>query len=131
MKPEEFRKFIEAYNKHGKKSKKARGQNGKDIEDQTDWVWFDRKTLQELIDMTDAEKGGIKMYFGQYDKDTLSMIPEGRAKREEYIGRISLVLAPCNKTETDFEDVSLMKSSSDDDSNLKNGGYLCPPGCNP
>lgn len=131
MKPEEFRKFIEAYNRQGKKSKKAKDHNGNEIEDQTDWVWFDRKTLQELIDMTDSKNGGIKIYFGQYDEETLSLVPKERSKREDYIGRISLALAPCNKTETDFEDVSLMKSSSDDDSNLRNGGHLCPPGCNP
>lgn len=142
MTREELEAFRNAYQKAAKKSIKAKNKNGKVINEQSDWVWFDRNTIQKLLDMTDSEKGGIKIYFGQYDKSNVDMLPEDMRKKHDYVGRVSLALAACNKTETEFEDIysesneiqdtskMVLMSSRNRDSPV-NAGDVCPPLCNP
>lgn len=142
MTREELEAFRKAYQKAAKKSIKAKNKNGKVINEQSDWVWFDRNTIQKLLDMTDSEKGGIKIYFGQYDENNVNMLPEDMRKKHDYIGRVSLALAACNKTETEFEDIysesneiqntsNLMLMRSNDRDSPVNAGYVCPPDCQP
>ncbi|SMD42705.1 hypothetical protein SAMN00777080_1267 [Aquiflexum balticum DSM 16537] len=142
MTREELEAFRNAYQKAAKKSIKAKNKNGKVINEQSDWVWFDRNTIQKLLDMTDSEKGGIKIYFGQYDENNVNMLPEDMRKKHDYVGRVSLALAACNKTETEFEDIysasneiqntaNLMLLRSNDRDSPVNAGTVCPPICNP
>jgi hypothetical protein len=142
MTKDELEAFREAYQKSAKKSKKAKNKDGKDINEQSDWVWFDRNTIQKLLDMTDPDQGGIKIYFGQYDKQNVVMLPEDMRKKHDFVGRVSLALMACNKTETEFEDIysssnemqdasrMMLMSRGDGDSPV-NAGSVCPPECTP
>ena len=122
--------FRKAYDNSVKKCIKGKDQNGKDIEEQTNWVFFERATLEKLLAMTDPKTGGIKMYFGQYDQENLGMIPLDRPLREDYIGRMSVALSASNRTAQGIEDIYLSDSSAEDQG-LENGGKICPPECNP
>ncbi|MCH7415733.1 hypothetical protein MM213_19690 [Belliella sp. R4-6] len=137
MNRKQLKQFRGSYHAHGKINKPGEDFRGEQIKEQTDWVWFDRETIENAL--KDADKdgkvGGLKMYFGQYDKETIEMIEENREKREAYIGRISLVLKPCNLTEDGLQDVSsspLTKHTEIEDDDLEegwNGGRICPPNC--
>ena len=136
MTKEQLEAFRLAYAKSVKKCIKGKNKNGKDIEEQSDWVFFDRKLIQDLLDMCDPKIGGLKMYFGQYDKENLDILPNDRKDREDYIGRISIAIAAANKTESGIFDLSTESKNSTDLSlnsgaSTRNGGQLCPPDCNP
>lgn len=77
-------------------------------------VWFDRKTLENLLTQTDPEKGGIKIYFGQYDESTLSEVDND----ERCINKLTVILTATNDNEDPKEE-----------SQVQNGGRLCPPYC--
>lgn len=134
MKKGLIKKFRENYAKNGKINKPGMGADGKPIMEQTNWVWFDRETIEAALAKADADgkTGGLKMFFGQYDKETISMIPADRPEREEYIGRISLVLVPTNKTENGLQEIGNAIDSDDSDEEEEdgfNGGKICPPDC--
>jgi hypothetical protein len=143
MTKEELEAFRNAYQKAAKKSIKAKNKNGKEINEQSDWVWFDRNTIQQLLDMTDQNQGGIKIYFGQYDKKNVEMLPKERREKHDYVGKVSLALIACNKTKTEYEDIYSEANEIQDTSNLKlmsrssggrspvNAGNVCPPDCIP
>jgi hypothetical protein len=136
MTKEELDAFTSAYSKSVKKCIKGKDKNGKDLEEQSDWVFFDRKLIQDLLDMTDPKSGGLKLYFGQYDKENLDILPIDQQDREDYIGRISIAIAAANKTESGIIDLMTESKNSTDltpDSGgyTRNGGQLCPPDCNP
>ena len=136
MTREQLELFRRAYDKSVKKCVKGKNKNGKDIAEQSDWVFFDRDLIQSLLDMTDPKTGGLKMYFGQYDKENLDILPKDRKDREDYIGRMSIAIAAANRTEGGIIDVmdessdpALRSQSSGD--YVRNLGQLCPPNCNP
>lgn len=136
MTREQLEAFRKAYANSVKKCIKGIDKNGHEIDQQSDWVFFDRALLQSLLDMTDPQTGGLKMYFGQYDKSTLGLLPERLPNREDYLGRMSIAIAAANKTEKGIIDVEspktmVSKSTADLEDPLKNGGELCPPSCNP
>ncbi len=137
MTKEEFDAFKSAYDLSVRKCIKGKDKNGKDIEEQTKWIWFDRKTLMDLLNNADEETGGIKMYLGQYDKNNINILPEKYPDRESCIGRISLALTPANKSEagiidvTSSGDISRTSSESDQSYLILNGGTICPPFCIP
>ncbi|WP_194975728.1 hypothetical protein [Aquiflexum lacus] len=142
MTRDELEAFRAAYQKSAKKSKKAKNKKGELINEQSDWVWFDRDTIQKLLEMTDPEKGGIKIYFGQYDQKNVEMLPEDMRKKHDFVGRVSLALMACNKTETEFEDIysrsnetqdasKMMLMSSGNGDSPVNAGSVCPPICVP
>jgi hypothetical protein len=142
MTREELEAFRAAYKKAAKKSKKAKNKKGELINEQSDWVWFDRNTIQKLLDMTDPENGGIKIYFGQYDEKNVVMLPEDMRKRHDYVGRVSLALMASNKTKTDYEDIYSGSNEIQDSSKMMlmstgggdspvNAGSVCPPECTP
>ncbi|WP_373520710.1 hypothetical protein [Aquiflexum sp.] len=142
MTRDELETFRNAYQKAAKKSIKAYNGIGKPIAEQSDWVWFDRKTLEKLLDMTDPDKGGIKIYFGQYDEKNVVMLPEDMRKKHDYVGRVSIALMACNKTETEYEDIysasnetqetsKMMLMSRDGGESPVNAGDVCPPDCQP
>lgn len=135
MTREEFEAFQSAYNESVRKCLKGKDKNGKDIEEQTEWIWFDRKTLMDLLNNADKETGGIKMYLGQYDKNNIEILPKQYPDRESCIGRISLALIPANKTESGIIDVAfsreISEKSSEQSDLIMNGGTICPPFCVP
>jgi hypothetical protein len=136
MTKEQLEAFRLAYAKSVKKCIKGKDKNGKDIEEQSDWVFFDRKLIQDLLDMTDPKSGGLKLYFGQYDKENLKILPVDRKDREDYIGRISLAIAAANSTEKGIIDLdekieNASDLAQDSGGSTRNGGKLCPPSCNP
>jgi hypothetical protein len=114
MTKEELEAFRSAYAKSVKKCIKGKNKNGKDIEEQSDWVFFDRKLIQDLLDMTDPITGGLKLYFGQYDKENLDILPIDRKDRDDYIGRISIAIAAANKTESGIIDLGTESKNSTD-----------------
>jgi hypothetical protein len=136
MTKEQLDAFRFAYAESVKKCIKGKNKNGKDIEEQSDWVFFDRKLIQDLLDMSDPKTGGIKLYFGQYDKENIDILPIDQNDRDDYIGRISIAVAAANKTDNGIVDfIGESKDSSnlslDSGDTLRNGGQLCPPNCNP
>lgn len=136
MTKEQLEAFRLAYGKSVKKCIKGKNKNGKDIAEQSDWVFFDRKLIQDLLDMCDPKTGGLKLYFGQYDKENLDILPKDRKDRDDYIGRISIAIAAANKTESGIIDLEVESKNStdltlDSGSSIRNGGALCPPYCNP
>jgi hypothetical protein len=142
MTREELETFRTAYQKAAKKSIKGINGKGKEIGEQSDWVWFDRDTIQKVLDMTDPDKGGIKIYFGQYDEKNVVLLPEDMRKKYDFVGRVSLALMACNKTETAYEDIfseanevqknsGMMLMRSSGGKSPVNAGNVCPPECHP
>ncbi|MCH7411809.1 hypothetical protein MM239_20650 [Belliella sp. DSM 111904] len=131
MKKATLKKFRAYYRKHGKINNPGLDSHGKPIKEQTDWVWFDRETIEAALAHADrhGKVGGLKMYFGQYDKETINSLPKDCDKKEAYIGRISLVLVPANKTKEGLNDILLSEVSGPIDEGGWNGGAMCPPDC--
>ncbi len=114
---EKFRKLRENYNKQVGSGEPGTDQEGKKITRQTQSVWFDRKTVQDLLDQTDEKTGGIKIYFGEYDEDTAGEVASAKEPKE-LIGKLTVILGASNNND-DPKDGTL----------LRNGGKVCPPDC--
>lgn len=125
MTKDQLQQFIAAYAQAAKKSQKALDKNGHEIEEQSDWVWFDRNTIESLLSKTDPKRGGLKIYFGQYNQDNIALLSEDRANREDYIGRVSLALVAANQGPKGIEELG----GQDESGSIANGGGLCPPDC--
>ncbi|MBD8488771.1 hypothetical protein IFO69_08445 [Echinicola sp. CAU 1574] len=133
----QFRKLRRKYGKEIGKGYPGVNKKGKEIKDQTEWIWFSRKEIEEVLSKTDAEKGGIKFYFGEYDESFESILGE------EYVGRLTLAMVPSNKEgEKDFVELgvssidrmSLMAEEGegdgdDEEEDAYNFGNICPPTC--
>ena len=114
---EKFRKLRENYNKQIGSGEPGKDQEGRKITKQTQSVWFDRKTIQNLLDQTDEKTGGIKVYFGEYDENTAEEVSYIKDTKE-LVGKLTVILAASNNNE-DPTDGDL----------LRNGGKVCPPDC--
>lgn len=118
---QDFLKMQDKYKKEVKKGKPGKNKTT-DITDQTDWVFFDRETLEAILaeaDM-DPKKGGIKIYITEYTEESAQDIhPEDP---EIYVGRLALVLSPVNSS-------VLRASVTDGDGSYYNKGVSCPPTC--
>ena len=125
MTKDQLKQFIAAYAQAAKISQKALDKNGQEIEEQSDWVWFDRQTIEALLSKTDPKTGGLKIYFGQYNKENISLLPDDRSNREDYIGRVSMALVAANQGPKGIEELG----DQDDSGSIANGGGLCPPDC--
>ncbi len=89
--------------------------NGKPIEFQTRSIWFSREKLEFLLSQTDEKEGGIRIFLGQYEEET---IPEEFSHlKEELMGMLTVILA------------SFKKEEQPKPENFLNGGELCPPMC--
>ena len=132
MTREELKNFVSVYNKSVRKGIKGKDKEGKDVEEQTSWAFFDREVIEKLLAQTDPKAGGIKIYLGQYDKDNLDLVPKDRKDREDYIGRVSLALSAANREEDGIFDLFDNKSDQEgSDSSIENGAAICPPYCRP
>lgn len=117
MEFKKFRRLCRNYDQHIGRGKSCRDCNGKKITKQSHSIWFDRKSIQELLDKTDEHAGGIKIYFGEYDEETIDEISHVEDPKS-MIGKLTVVLAASN----DNGDPS-------DGAMLMNGGKICPPHC--
>src|SRR5690606_22761895 len=97
-----FKQLRESYNHHIGRGKSGRDKNGEKVTHQTQSVWFDRKTIQELLDQTDENSGGIKMFFGEYDSETAGEVQDIDDPRE-LVGRLTVILSASNDNEDPSE----------------------------
>jgi hypothetical protein len=114
----DFEQMKDKYDKEVKKAKPAKGKS-KDIDDQTDWIYFDRKTLEEIL--ADPKAGGVKFYFTEYTEEVAEVLhPENP---DEYVGRLNLVMTASSEGgKGDLLDL-------DGNTTYYNRGSLCPPFC--
>lgn len=115
----DFEQMKLKYDQEVRKGKPARGPK-QDVENQTEWIFFDRETLEEILKKSsnDPKKGGIKFYFTEYTEETArEFYPENP---EEYTGRMTLVMTPMKSAKGDIEE---------DEEDYYNRGDACPPKC--
>lgn len=91
--------------------------NQKSAKEQTRSVWFDRETIEKLLAQTDAKTGGLKIYLGMYDEDTLSE-RDDLENATEYIGKLTVILTASDDNQ-----------DPEDEKMIVNGGKVCPPNC--
>ncbi|HSJ69694.1 MAG TPA: hypothetical protein VK921_18575 [Anditalea sp.] len=106
-----FNRLTEAYKSTIGQGKPSRNAEGKEITSQSQSIWFDRKTIMKLLEQSDEGSGGLKIFFAAYDKEFTD--------DPELIGKLTVVLAASNDNEDPTEE-----------SQIENGGRLCPPYCN-
>lgn len=128
MKRKDLQKFRDAYDKSMKRAIKGFDKDGNPIEEQSNWVYFEKETLEKMLKQIRGE-GGIKFYFGQYDTGNLYILPKDTEKREDYIGRISVAMVGC-KRDGNGKLIELELDDEVDSDSIQNGGSLCPPMCN-
>lgn len=113
----DFDQMKTKYDQEVKKGKPAKGKKG-DVDNQTDWIFFDRSTLEEILANPNAQ--GIKFYFTEYtDEVAKKLYPENP---DEYTGRINLVLTA--SSDQGQSDLSVGAEVS-----YYNKGIACPPKC--
>ncbi|MFO7826642.1 MAG: hypothetical protein R6V72_22100 [Cyclobacterium sp.] len=110
-----FERLKQNYNRFIREAEEAI--NKETARDQTRSVWFDRHTIEKLLAQTDPKTGGVKIYLGMYDKETLSE-REDQERGEAYIGKLTLVLTASNENEDPNQETMIV-----------NGGKVCPPDC--
>lgn len=118
---QDFLAMQEKYKKEVKKGKPGKNKTT-DITDQTDWVFFDRETLEAILLEADKDpkKGGVKFYLTEYTEETAKTIhPENP---DTYVGRLALVLSPVTAENGEI-------TVADGDGNYYNKGVSCPPTC--
>jgi hypothetical protein len=125
----DFEELKDNYDKQvgsGNPGKNAKG----DIDHQTDWIFFDRQTIEKLLAAADKdpEKGGIKFYFCEYTEALAKKYyPEDS---EGYNGMLTLVLTAANIEGDEIKDTGFMTRGGGDE-DFENHGRTCPPFCNP
>lgn len=119
--------FLEIKKKYKKEIRKGKpGKNGKaEVENQTEWIFFDRETLESLLEKADKDpkKGGIKFFFGQYSEEVAKKFYPKESKN--YTGMLTLVMAPANLEKNQI----IETSSLDGEDSYANKGRQCPPWC--
>jgi len=123
---EDFEAMKAKYDKEVKKGKPAKDKKNKDKIDQTDWIFFDRETLEGLLKNADPDpkKGGIQFYITEYTEEVAAKYHP--TKVEELTGAITIVMRAA-KVENELVAASL----ADDSSGYENNGRICPPFCDP
>lgn len=117
----------EKYDKEVKKGKPAKGKGDKDKNNQTDWIFIDRGTLEGLLEKVDQDPnvGGIQFYFTEYtEKMAKERYPEGSDK---YVGQMTLVMRAANLKGNKMVAVELTGSEGE----YENDGVECPFVCEP
>ena len=127
---QDFLEMQDKYKKEVKKGEPGKNQKG-DVTDQTDWIFFDRETLERVLDKADRDpkKGGIKFYLGEYTAAIAEKYHPTEV--EKYEGGLTLVLAAANVENDAVIDVIDQFLSRDGGGTFENDGRKCPPHCNP
>jgi hypothetical protein len=114
----DFEQMKAKYDQEVKKGKPGKGKKG-DIDNQTDWIVFDRKTLEEIL--SDPNAAGIKFYITEYTEEVAkAYYPENP---DEYVGRLNLVItASSDGGQNEIED-------STGTATYYNRAKMCPPYC--
>lgn len=108
-----FQELTKAYQDSIGSGKPGHNRDRQPITKQSTSIWFDRKTLENLLAKTDEKTGGIKIFFAQYGPDDLL-----ESEKHDYTGQLTVVLAASNDNEDPTEE-----------DEIENGGRLCPPDC--
>ncbi|MDF2156616.1 molecular chaperone DnaK [Algoriphagus sp. CAU 1675] len=114
----DFIQMQDKYKKEVKKGKPAKNKKG-DVTNQTDWIFFDRETLERVLSKADSDpkKGGIKFYIGEYTEEVAKKYhPQDP---EAYEGTLTIIMEP----------ISTLSSSEDLGGDFENAGQQCPPKC--
>lgn len=112
---EKFNTLKRNYDKFMQEAEEAI--NKESAKEQTRSVWFDRQTIESLLAQTDPKNGGLKIYLGMYDENTLSE-REDLERATEYIGKLTVILTASNDNQ-----------DPDQEKMIINGGKVCPPDC--
>lgn len=122
---EDFNSMKAKYDKEVKKGKPAKDEENKDKVDQTNWIFFDRETLEGLLAKADQDpkKGGIQFYFTEYTEEVAKKYYPNDV--DKLTGAITLVMRPAN---VENELISAVLEGEDD---FENNGRICPPFCDP
>jgi len=92
----DFEAMKAKYDSEVKKGKPAQGKLKKDKDNQTDWVFFDKETLEELLAKVDKDPkvGGIQFFITEYTDETARKVHPKEAAA--YVGQMTLVMFPAN-----------------------------------
>ncbi|WP_075350076.1 molecular chaperone DnaK [Algoriphagus marinus] len=122
---EDFESMKAKYDKEVKKGKPGKGAKGKDKDNQTSWIFFDRETLEGLLAKADKDPkvGGIQFYFTEYTEETAKKIYPNEA--DAYTGQMTLVMRAANLQENKL---NIIDSTEDE---YEGGGMECPFRCEP
>ena len=114
---EDFEKMKAKYDREIKKGKPATAQ-GKDIEDQTNWIFYTKEDLLEALNQEGVV--GLRFYPVEYTPETAREFygEEGG----EYVGRLGMVYSPIIKN-------TVSDSTTDMEGGYFDRGKLCPPNC--
>ncbi|MBN7814793.1 molecular chaperone DnaK [Algoriphagus pacificus] len=120
----DFESMRAKYDKEVKKGKPAKDKNGKDKTDQTNWIFFDRETLEGLLAKADQDpkKGGIQFYITEYTEEVATKYYPNDV--DKVTGALALVMRPAN-----LDEGQLSLTAGEDD--YANHGTICPPFCDP
>jgi len=123
---EDFESMKTKYDKEVKKGKSAKGKNGKDKIDQTNWIFFDRETLERLLAKVDKDPkiGGIQFYITEYTEEVAAKYYPNEV--EQLTGALTIVMRPANLQEGQ-DSVKILETEDD----YENRGTMCPPFCKP
>ncbi|TDQ17279.1 hypothetical protein DFQ04_1931 [Algoriphagus boseongensis] len=123
---EDFDQMKAKYDKEVKKGKPAKDKNGKDKTDQTNWIFFDRETLEGLLAKADKDpkKGGIQFYITEYTEEVAKKYYPDNV--EQVTGSLTLAMRPAN-----VENESITPLIEEGGDNYANNGRMCPPFCQP
>ena len=114
----DFEQMKAKYDLEVKKGKPAKGKK-EVVDNQTDWIFFDRSTLEEIL--ADPKAAGIKFYFTEYTEEVAkAYYPENP---DEYVGRVNLVMTA--STENGQSEIS----DADGTTTYYNKAQMCPPFC--
>ncbi|EAZ82197.1 hypothetical protein [Algoriphagus machipongonensis] len=121
---EDFKSMQKKYDKEVKKGKPAKDKKGKDKVDQTNWIFFNRETLEGLLEKADKDpkKGGIQFYITEYTEEVAQKYHPKEV--EQLTGALTIVMRPAN-----LEEDQLTLTAGEED--YENNGRICPPFCDP
>ncbi|UZD21255.1 molecular chaperone DnaK [Algoriphagus halophytocola] len=123
----DFESMKDKYDKEVKKGKPAKGVKGKDKDNQTDWIFVTRKTLEGLLAKADEDPsvGGIQFYMTEYTEETAEKSHPGQGVA--YTGQLALVMRAANLQEGQLVSVGL----GDPEDEYEEGDVVCPYHCEP